>query len=62
MKIDREKLNEIYRSLKECRGHAHTYAGALPLDGRDRRQAEEDITRASEVLVEIQDMLSQRDT
>jgi hypothetical protein len=62
MNIAREKLQEIQRSLVECKRHVHKYGKFLPLDSRARRQVDEDITRANEVLVEIQDMLSQRDT
>jgi hypothetical protein len=57
MHIQRQQLQEIERSLKECARHAEKMAKALPMDSRDRRNADTDLARATDVLVEIRRML-----
>lgn len=57
MHINRQQLQEIERSLKECARHTAEQAKTLPLDSQDRRNIDTDLARAVEVLSDIRGIL-----
>ena len=58
MHINRQQLQEIERSLRECARHTADLGKTMPLDGRDRRDNDTDLARATEVLADIRGMLN----
>jgi len=58
VRIHREKLIAIERSIKEMMRFTADYGKTLPSDSRERRDVDTNLARAVEVLAEIRRILT----